>query len=131
MRPGTRRWLRVLLTLSAILAGWFLYALLRPLPALERHRQLRIGMTEDEVTRHFGASPDSTFFERYETSPGASRAMKYWACDAGVVTVSFDKDGRLKDWSYSSYKSMPSLWDRILWRLGLYTPPPVPPPMLT
>jgi hypothetical protein len=123
MRRFLNQWWRVL-TAGLLAAAVLLVPaalLFRPLPDLTAVRQVRPGMTEEHVVQIFGARADATSARAYSlpsdrTGPGTP---KYWNCDAGVVEVRFDEQGRVVSASHRSHDfAGPTLLQQLLLRLG-------------
>jgi hypothetical protein len=103
-RKGLRRrvgLVATLLTLGGIAV--VLWDVLAPRPDLMLITKIRPGMTEREVSAVLGArSTERRPWQaaRYYRRPDAAGTFRYWYCDAGIVEVRFDGDGRA---TYSRY----------------------------
>src|SRR5437773_9456850 len=92
-----RRTARALLLLLAGAAlAWLASAWLSWQPDLMAIQRVQSGMTEAQVAAVFGARPTERTPYQFD---GLVRPMpgtpKYWYCDAGIVEVVFDPDGRV------------------------------------
>ena len=83
-----------------MIAGYF-----RQRPDLAAIHRVKPGMTEAEVVALFGERPSTA--RPYEFSgsvvipqPGTP---KYWYCDAGIIEVRFDPEGRVIQRCHLSY----------------------------
>jgi hypothetical protein len=88
-----RRVLCGLLLASAVLAcfaGW-LWVASRPRLTPERFRQVKEGMSREEVIRTVGRPPgDYTSGGKYIAMQPASPLHELWVCDEGILLVQFD-----------------------------------------
>jgi hypothetical protein len=103
---------------------WLLFALYpRQNPDLSACLRIRNGMTETDVVALFGTEADTDScwlfdFPNLKSLPGS---RKYWYCDAGVVEVRFDAEGKALGYLTLShnFRGKPSAWQKVLNWLGL------------
>jgi hypothetical protein len=106
---------------AAILLAVAAAIMLRPPPDISAVLRLRPGMTEAEVVevfgcRHHAGSSRAFSLPSDQTFPGTP---KYWNCDAGVVEVRFDANGRVCGYESRSYDFCgPSPFRQLLRLLG-------------
>jgi hypothetical protein len=95
----------------------------RQVPDLSAYCRIQEGMSEAEVAAIFGAAADgdSCWLFDFPNSPVLPGTAKYWYCDAGVVGVHFDPQGKADYFSHRTYgfKGKPSLWQSFLRSVGL------------
>jgi hypothetical protein len=99
-----------LISLVAVVAcAWLLIQWLTVIPDLAAVMRVKPGMTEAQVTGIFGARPTATAPYQFNL-PNRTRngRERYWHCDAGIVEVHFDEQGKVQYASHLSHDFQPN-----------------------
>ncbi|MBI3410829.1 MAG: hypothetical protein HY040_21035 [Planctomycetes bacterium] len=113
----------------AVLALWFFLAQNPHVEVWAKYRQIREGMSENEVSQLFGVPPGNysagrvavclTGQDEEFAAVDACSTKRVWVFDEGLFEIGFDDNLRLHKKAASANMSRPSVWSRLLHSLGL------------
>jgi hypothetical protein len=106
-----------IVSFAVVVAGGAVLVWPPPRPCLATFRQVREGMTREEVIATVGGPPTAT---SSAAAPYAAlpRVVHEWVSDDGYLFVLFDSHDRAAYVLASPRHRSPGFWDRLLARLG-------------